>query len=295
MKVISIFGGTGFIGTELIGQLIKMSVEIRLFTRKNNDVAHLKLSPNIKLFEISSKKNLLANLEGTDVIINLVGILHENRNMKFKIAHEDFILNLIDSAIKKNIKRLIHLSALGTSNNAKSRYLSSKYKTENLIKKAFKRHDWTIMRPSIVFGTNDKFINLFKKIIKFLPIIFLVSPKAKFQPIHVDDLVEIIILSINNKKTYKKVLNLGGPQKFTLIEIIKLISFCYKKRNIIIGLNKTLSYLFVGFLQLSPVKLITTDNLKSMETDNTVKVNDAYKFKTVLKDLKTYLTNFKEK
>ena len=295
MKVISIFGGTGFVGAELIGQLIKMPVEIRLFTRKKNNAAHLKISPNLKLFELSSKKNLQVNLDGTDVIINLVGILHEKRNTKFSMAHEDFVLNIIDSAIKKNIKRLIHVSALGTNKKAKSRYLSSKYKTENLIKKEYKTYDWTIMCPSIVFGTNDKFINLFKKIIKFLPIIFLVSPKAKFQPIHVEDLVDIIILSINNKKTYKKVLNLGGPQKFTFIEIIKLISFCYKKRNIIIGLNKTMSYLFVGILQLSPVKLITTDNLKSMETDNTVKVNDAYKFKTALKDLKTYLIHYKEK
>ena len=127
-----------------------------------------------------------------------------------------------------------------------------------------------------------------------MPVIFLVSPKSEFQPIHVRDLVDIIIKSINDKKTFKKTFNLAGPKKYTFYEIIKLITKCDKKYNIVIGLNKTMSYLFVRLLMLSPVKIITTDNLKSMETSNTVKVNDAYSFKTSLKELSTYLINYKK-
>jgi len=294
MKVISIFGGTGFIGTELINQLVKSRVEIRVFTRKKNKANHLKSLPRVKILEFPSKNNLSDDLKGSDVIINLVGILHEYKSVKFSTAHEDFVNKLIKSALNQNIKRLIHLSALGANKKSLSRYLHSKYETECIVRNKFMENDWTILRPSIVFGINDKFINLFKKLVQFLPIIFLISPKSEFQPIYVGDLIDIIIKSINNKKTFKKAFNLGGPEKFTFYEIIKLIAKCDKKLNIIISLNKTMSYLFVRLLMLSPVKIITTDNLKSMETNNTVKVNDAYNFKSTLKELSTYLINYKK-
>jgi uncharacterized protein YbjT (DUF2867 family) len=293
MKVISIFGGTGFIGTELIKQLIKTPVKIRVFTRNKEKLNILKLNPKLKLIKLSSESNLTSDLKETDIIINLVGILHESRSIKFSIAHEDFVTKIINSAMKLKIKRVIHISALGVSKAASSRYLYSKYKSESIIRNKFKSQEWTIFRPSIVFGPHDKFINLFKGMVKFLPVIFLISPKAEFQPIHVDDLVDIVIKSIGDKKTYKKTFNIAGPKKFTFIQIVKLIIFCDKRKNIVIGLSKTFSYLFVRLLQLSPIKIITLDNLKSMETSNTVKINDSYRFKLSLKELSTYLTNYK--
>ena len=294
MKVISIFGGTGFIGTELINQLAKIPVQIYVFTRKKNKANHLKSLPRVTILEFSSQNFATAKLKGSDVVINLVGILHECKRDKFSIAHEDFVKKLIKASLKQNIKRLIHLSALGVSKISVSRYLHSKYKTELVIRDKFKAHNWTILRPSVVFGPNDKFINLFKTFVRFLPVIFLISPKSEFQPIHVDDLVDIIIKTIADKKTYMKTYNLGGPKKFTLYEIVKLITKCDKKSNVVISLNKTMSYLFVRLLMLSPVKIITTDNLKSMETSNTVMKNDAYSFKRSLKALSTYLTNHKK-
>jgi len=294
MKTISIFGGTGFIGTELLNQLADMPYKIQLFTRNKKKLSQIKPKPRLELIEFSTNSSLLKKLNRSDVIINLVGILHETKEIKFSMAHEDFVSKLIKSALKKNIKRLIHISALGVSKASSSNYLCSKYKAELIIKNKFKVSDWTILRPSIVFGHNDKFINLFKILVRFLPVIFLVSPKSEFQPIHVEDLVDIIVKSIDDKKTFKKAFNLGGPKKFTFYEIIKLITKCDKKCNIVIGLNKTMSYLFVRLLQLSPVKIITTDNLKSMEISNTVKINDAYKFKHSLKELSTYLINYKK-
>ena len=294
MKVISIFGGTGFIGIELINQLVKLPFEIRLFSRNKKELSKLGCYASLVLVEYSDKSDLLNDLRGSDVIINLVGILHESRRIKFFMAHEDFVSKLVDYALKLKIKRVIHLSALGVNDEQSSKYLNSKYNTELILKDKFKRYYWTIFRPSIVFGPRDKFINLFKKMVRFLPVIFLVSPKSEFQPIHVEDLVYIIIKSLDDKKTFKQVFNIGGPKTFTFYEIIKLITKCEKKRNIIICLNRTMSYLFVRLLQLSPIKLITTDNLRSMETSNTVKVNDAYIFKQSLKELNTYLNNKKK-
>jgi len=291
MKVISIFGGTGFIGTELVSQLVNMPFKIQLFTRDKKKLSRINKNSKLVLIEFSKKSNLSTELSGSDVIINLVGILHETREVKFSTAHERFVEKLIDSALRENIKRVIHISALGVNKSPLSKYLLSKYKSEFIIQNKFKMHNWTILRPSIVFGPHDKFINLFKKMVRFLPVILLISPKAEFQPIHVNDLVDIVIKSIDDKKTYKKIFNIGGPKKYTFYEIVKLISLCYKRRNIIICLNKTFSYLMVRILQLSPIKIITIDNLKSMETSNTVKINDSYSFKSSLEELSTYLTN----
>ena len=291
MKVISIFGGTGFIGTELANQLANMPFKIQLFTRNKKLQSRIKPNSKLELIEFSTKSDLLTELNGSDVIINLVGILHETRRIKFSMAHEDFVEKIINSALKKNVTRVIHISALGVNKSPLSKYLLSKYKSEFIIQNNFKMHNWTILRPSIVFGAHDKFINLFKKMVRFLPVILLISPKAEFQPIYVNDLVHIIIKCINDKKTYKKIFNIGGPKKYTFYEIVKLISFCYKKRNIIVRLNKALSHLMVQFLQILPIKIITIDNLKSMEISNTVKVNDSYSFKSSLQELSTYLTN----
>ena len=293
MKVISIFGGTGFIGTELIKQLTKMPYKIRLFTRNKEKLNNLELNSQVKLIKLSPESNLTKDLQGTDIIINLVGILHESRSIKFSTVHEVFVNKVIKSAMKQKIKRVVHISALGVNKDSSSKYLYSKFKSESVIRNKFNDYDWTIFRPSIVFGPHDKFINLFKVMVKFLPIIFLISPKAEFQPIHIDDLVDILIKSIKDKNTFKKTFNIGGPKKFTFLEIIKLITYCDERKNIVIGLNKTLSYLFVRLLELSPVKIITLDNLKSMEISNTVKINDSYKFKSSLKELSTYLTNYK--
>ena len=121
-------------------------------------------------------------------------------------------------------------------------------------------------------GQKINFIILFIKLIKFLPVIFLISPKAKFQPINVDDFVEILIKVIDSKKSYQKVLNIAGPKIFTFLEIIKEIKNSLNKKNIIIPLNKKLTCFLSVCLELSPIKLVTRDNLKSMEIDNTAPI-----------------------
>ena len=184
MKVISIFGGTGFIGTELISQLINMPFKIQLFTRDKKKLNRIKQNSKLILIEFSKKSDLSSQLRGSDVIINLVGILHETRRVKFSIAHENFVEKIIKAALKENIKRVIHISALGVNKKPVSKYLISKYMSEAIIQNKFKMHNWTILRPSIVFGPHDKFINLFKKMVRFLPVILLISPKAEFQPIY---------------------------------------------------------------------------------------------------------------
>lgn len=294
MRTISIFGSSGFIGTELIGQLAKKKNEIRVFTRNKIKANHLKVLPNVKIVHYSDNSNLQELLKGTDVLINLIGILHELKKNQFLNVHEGLTREIVKCAKKVNITRLVHVSALKCDTPGESKYLFSKLRGEKAVTSLCKNKDWTILRPSIVYGPNDNFINLFIKMIKFLPIFFLISPKAKFQPINVDDFVEIIIKVIDSKKSYKRILNIAGPKVFTFLEIIKLIKKSFHKKNIIIPLNKTFTIFFVRCLEILPIKLVTRDNLKSMEIENTIDVNDAYQYKSSLKQLSSYLKKISE-
>jgi len=289
MKTVSIFGGTGFIGTELIGHLAKKKININVFTRRLSKANKFKILPRVKLIEINQSTDISELLKESDTIINLVGILHETKSIKFSSAHKDWVSKIAKAVKENNISHFIHLGAIQSIKNAPSRYLKSKYESEEEIKRILKKQPWTILRPSIVFGEDDIFINLFRKMVAYLPVIFLVSPNAKFQPIYVKDLVDIIILSINDKKSFGKSYNIAGPKVYNFIEIIKLIATVDKKKLLIVPLNRLLSNIMVTIIELLPYKIITKDNLKSMELENITEINDAYCFKSNLLPLPSYL------
>lgn len=290
MRVISVFGGSGFLGTELIKGLEEKKFKIRVFTR-NKLQRQLKAFSNIDIIQITAKTDLQKLLHGSEIIIDLVGILHESKSSSFDEIHAKRVKEIISIASSSEVKRFIHVGALGASSNAPSKYLRSKAKGEEFIREECVNCKWTIIKPSIIFGEKDKFVNLFYSMVKYLPIVLLVSPQAKFQPIFVKDVVEIIIKSIDDKNTYNKTYAIGGPKTFSFIEIVKLIARFQKKNLWVLPLGKKLSYMLVRVIEFLPVKIITRDNLKSMSLDNTVKINDAYQFKATLTTLNTYLSN----
>jgi NADH dehydrogenase len=289
VKVISVFGGSGFLGSELIRSFNKRNIQIRLFTRNKLNANHLKATPRLDIIEITKKTNLKKALIGSDIVINLVGILHESKRESFDDIHAKRLKKIANAASAARVKRFIHVGAMGASKNAPSKYLQSKAKGEYFIRHECINCAWTIFKPSIIFGPKDKFINLFYTMVKYLPMILLISPHAKFQPIYVNDVVEIIIKSFYDKKTFNKSYDLGGPKIYSFYEIIKLIAL-YQKRSVwILPLSKKISYIMVSIIECLPLKIITRDNLKSMSLDNTTKINDAYQFKPRLKTLTAYL------
>ena len=289
MKTVSILGGTGFIGTELITNLSKKNININVFTRNYNKANKFKELPRVKVIEINESVDMSVLLRESDVVINLVGILHETKSLKFSSVHKNWVNKIANVVKTNNISHFIHIGAMQSIRNAPSSYLKSKYHGEEEIKRILKKKSWTILRPSIVFGKEDIFINLFRKMVAYLPIIFLVSPYAKFQPIYVKDLVDIIILSINDKKSYGKTYNVAGPKDYNFIEIIKLIATADKKKVLIVPLNRFFTNMMVALIELLPYKIITRDNLKSMQLDNITETNDAYLFKSKLLSLPIYL------
>jgi len=156
--------------------------------------------------------------------------LHEVKKNQFINIHEGLLKKILKGAKEANVSRLIHVSALKCDTPEESKYLQSKFRGEKAVTTIFKNKSWTILRPSIVYGPKDKFLSLFIKLIKFLPVIFLISPKAKFQPINVDDFVDILIKVIDSKKSYQKALNIAGPKIFTFLKLLRKLKIALIKK-----------------------------------------------------------------
>jgi NADH dehydrogenase len=191
--------------------------------------------------------------------------LFEKKNQKFDYVHHLFPKFLTSILDKEVTKKFIHISALGANKDSKSLYIRSKFQGEEAVINNFKNS--IILRPSIVFGTNDNFFNLFNKLINLLPIIPLVRAKTKFQPCYVGDVTDAIIKiieQINPNKVYE----LGGPKIYTFKELIETLLVSLKKKRFIIELPVFVARAQAKIMQLLPNPLLTEDQLEILKSDN---------------------------
>ena len=287
-KKITIFGGNGFIGKTLINKLCEHTCIVQVVTRKNKNYNDLKFLGGLGQVTVVQIKNFNENeikeiIYDSDVVINLIGILFENKKQQFEHVHVE-IPKLIAKVSKElKIKNFIHLSALGVDKNSDASYALSKRKGELEIIKIFP--DSVIVRPSVVFGNNDNFINLFSKMSTFSPILPLLgTPVIKykknffpdinfkkgvnFQPIYVGDLADFIISILGKKKL---LLNLAGPNILSFKEILKLICEAKKIKRLIIPIPLFFAKFMAYFLEKFPTPLLTMDQVKMLSNDNVSK------------------------
>ena len=210
-------------------------------------------------------------------MINLVGILHERKRNDFRKVHVDFIKTLVSACERNNIRRLLHLSALGANQGTgTSLYLRSKGEGENLLH-TFGQKDLqvTSFQPSVVFGKDDQFINRFAAVLKFSPWFFpLACPKSRLAPVYVGDLVEKIADAVDDRGTHSKRYAVCGPEIFTLQELVKLIISSIGSSCRVIPLGNIMSRLQAMVLQYLPGKMFTMDNYRSLQTPNICEEGD---------------------
>jgi uncharacterized protein YbjT (DUF2867 family) len=267
---IAILGGAGFVGSCLAAKLDEAGYQVKVLTRRRESAKHLILLPNVQVVEchLPNTYALKDELKGSDAVINLVGILHEDGNSTFEAMHHQLPRRVAQICEELGIARLLHMSALQANNHAPSQYLKSKATGEAAINEFSKKLDITIFRPSVIFGRGDSFINLFANLVKFLPVIFLAKPDAKFQPIWVEDVAQCFVNALENTATYGKTYELGGPQIYTLRQLVQKVMDILGKQRPIVGLNDTLSMAQGFMLELMPIKLMSRDNIRSMQVDS---------------------------
>ena len=269
-KTITVFGGTGFIGRNLIGKLAKKGFKIVVPTR--NPYLHGYLKPmgepgqiEVLKFNPFDFSNLNEFIKSSEIVINCIGVLYEKKNQKFDHVHHlfpKFLSSILDKAVTK---KFIHISALGANKNSNSLYIKSKFQGEEAVMHNFKNS--IIVRPSIVFGTNDSFFNLFNKLINILPIIPLAGSKTKFQPCYVGDVTDAII-KIIEQVNLNSIYELGGPKIYTFKELIETLLVSLKKKRLIVELPDFVARIQAKVMQLFPNPLLTEDQLEILKSDN---------------------------
>ena len=281
---VTIFGGTGFLGRYIVNRLSKLGYIINIVTRTPNEAIYLKTSGNVgqvKLTEgsFSNLNNFTSLFKTSDIIINCVGILNEEGDQTFKKLHSDIPEKLAILAKKSGVKKFIHISSIGANPNSDSKYSKSKGIAEVKILKAFP--EAIIFRPSIVFGSEDQFFNLFSQISCISPILPIVGGKTKFQPVYVDDIAKMVVgvlqIEAPNTKKNNMIYELGGPEIISFRSLmVKMLSVIYRKKLIInlpFWLAKAMCPLILILNKLTFKKiplLITEDSVKQLKYDNIV-------------------------
>jgi NADH dehydrogenase len=273
---ILLIGGSGFIGQKIASGLSALGHRVLLPTRKAGYAKELWVLPNLQVIEAnihdpSVLGDLCQRLGPHGVVINLVGVLHDKTDSPygpgFLKNHVELTKKIIAAMSAANLKRYIHMSALGANSSGASMYQRSKGDAENLVKSS--DLDWTIFRPSVVFGEKDKFINLFASLQKFAPVLPLGGAGVKFQPVYVSDVAQAFEKSISMSETIGRVFDLAGPRVYTLAELVNFAGVVGGRKSIVIPLPKPLAYLQAGLLEMMPgPTLMSRDNLASMSEDN---------------------------
>ena len=273
-KIIAIFGAGGFLGKHLMRELTKLDYRIKVATRNPYLKGYLKPLGNpgqIELFKtnIFNVDDVKKVLENCDLAINLVGILYENNKQKFNQIHSEFPNLLSKLCNEIGIVNLVHVSALGIKERHPSHYMQSKLQGEKNIKDNFKPS--VILRPSIVFGPEDKFFNTFASLAQFSPVLPLVGGgKTKFAPIYVGDVAKAIVKALELNNSEPKIYELGGPENYSFKELMEILLREIKKKRFLIpipfGFAKFQSY----FLQMMPNPLLTPDQVELLKHNNVV-------------------------
>ena len=278
---ILLIGGNGFVGRVIAAQLQAAGYSVLIPTSHVVAGRELRLLPKVHLedadvHDFDELQNLCGRIQPRGAVINLVGVLHDKEAQPygkvFKAAHVDLPKNIITAMQLHGLKRYLHMSALGANSQGPSMYQRSKGDGELAVKAS--SLDWTIFRPSVIFGAQDQFINLFSKLTKLFPALPLANYQAQFQPVSVDDVASAFVGALTMPQTIHQVYDLVGPTVYSMKEIVELAARKVHTKCVIIPVPA-----FVGYLQalafefLPGPTLMSRDNIASMQVPNVLPVN----------------------
>jgi len=269
ITTVCVIGGGGFVGRHICHQLAARGYRVCVPTRDPERAKQLILLPTVEVVaaDVHDAAALSRVVRGADAVINLVGVLHEGRGRaSFREAHVGLPRKIIAACRQNGVRRLLHMSALNAGAGAPSAYLRSKGEAEAIVRES--GLEVTLFRPSVVFGRDDTFLNLFAMLLKLLPVVVLASPNARFQPVFVEDVAAAFVKSLEDIGSFGKSYDLCGPRVYTLRELVEFAGVATGHARPVIGLNDTLSYWQAFAMELLPVKLLTRDNYFSMKVDS---------------------------
>lgn len=269
MSNILVLGGSGFVGSVLCEKLVRRSqgggCRISVPTRRGANARHLQTLPTVEVVaaDLHDDGQLRRLVAGRDVIVNLVAILHGSA-ADFERAHVALPRRLAQACLAGDVRRVVHVSALGASAQAPSMYLRSKAAGEAALQQAGLA--LTMLRPSVIFGAGDSFLNLFARLQMFVPLVPLAGAGARFQPVWVDDVAEAIARAVHDPSTAGQTLECTGPQVYTLGELVRLAGRWAGRERPVIPLPDAIGRVQAWVMERLPgAPLMSRDNLLSMQ------------------------------
>jgi len=273
-NLVTIFGGSGFVGTQVVQLLARAGYRVRVAVRRPDLAGHVKPLGSVgQVVPIQANVRNLESVQravkGAGTVINLVGIGHESGRQRFRAVNTMGARNVAEAARQAGVATLVHMSALGADTQSASNYARTKALGEAEVLAAFKSA--IVIRPSIIFGKDDTFFNKHASIARFLPVLPVIGAKAKAQPIYVGDVAAAVFAAVEGKVKPGRIYEIGGPETATQLELVKRMLAVTHRGNLTVpvpaALGKLLALPF-AFLPWAP--LLTADQVELLQADNVV-------------------------
>lgn len=276
--LITVFGGSGFVGSQVVQDLARRGWRIRVAVRRPDRAYKLQTSGHVGQIQAvrcdaTDPTQVEAALRGADAAVNLIGVLHEAGARSFQTMHIDTARNIAVGCAAGRVGRLVHVSAIGANPESESKYACTKAAGEMAVREA--KPDAVIVRPSIVFGPGDDFLNRFAAMASMSPFLPLIGGgRTRFQPVYVGDVAEAILHAVERSDAAGRTFELGGPAVMTFADILKLVLRETRRRNGLIPLPFPVARAIGSAAQLSAFvgipPVLTRDQVVSLESDNVV-------------------------
>ncbi|MEY4883706.1 MAG: hypothetical protein RIS34_1560 [Pseudomonadota bacterium] len=280
MKRILVLGGSGFVGRHLCEKVAQLNARfdtrLTVVTRRLAHAKAIQTLPWVDLAEadVHDGASLMRLVAGHDAVVNLVAILHGNQDT-FNRAHVELVRKLVRACQANSVQRIVHVSALGAAPDAPSMYQRSKAEAEAVL--AASGLDVTVLRPSVIFGADDKFLNVFAKLQSIFPVMPLAGAQTRFQPVWVEDVAQAVVNVLQrhelgrfqNDSRLRNIYEACGPERFTLKQLVQLAGHFSGHPRPVFGLPPALGRLQARMMALAPGEpLMSLDNLDAMAVDN---------------------------
>ncbi|HMB77880.1 MAG TPA: complex I NDUFA9 subunit family protein [Kiloniellaceae bacterium] len=272
--VVTIFGGSGFIGKAIVCLLAREGWRIRVAVRRPGEARELQPLGDvgqIAVLGVTVQDEALVGMavEGADAVINLAGILYESGRQSFQAVHVEGPGHIAKAAAAAGVGSLVHLSAIGADSASDSAYARSKAAGEAAVLAAFPKA--SILRPSIVFGPEDSFFNRFAVLTQLSPVVPLIGGgETKFQPVYVGDVARATAVCLKEEGCQGNIYELGGPDVLSFRELMEMLLAETRRRRWLLPVSYKLADLKARFLELLPVPPLTRDQVKLLQVDNVV-------------------------
>jgi len=268
VRKVLILGGTGFVGRHVCEKLQRAGWQMTVPTRRAVNAAAVQHLPRLTVIEadVHDPQQLAQLLPGHDAVVNLVAILHGSE-AAFERTHVELPRKIAAACRASGVRRLVHVSALGVSEDGPAMYQRSKARGEALLRAA--GLDLTVLRPSVIFGAGDRFLNLFAQLQAVFPLMPLAGAQARFQPVWVEDVAEAVVRCLADPATIGQTFDCAGPDVLTLADLVRLAGRHGSRERPVIPLPMAIGRLQALMMELAPGEpLMSRDNLDAMRVDN---------------------------